>query len=162
MSSLNHFPSRKRMQRYALFSFTQYFRQVFFRKNYRFILKYLLINEKSNRVFFNDVTREDMLCIIYTLFQYNNRAVYSPTDMQGFLFYKRKIWKMVTDTRETGKLRLRNYLSEWTERKKKTRCHEKRDTFQGWRITWFLHFAMAHPKVQQETHRSIPPFFFYL
>ena len=68
MSSLNYFPSRKRMQRYALFSFMQYFRQVFFWKNYRFILKYLLINEKSNRIFFKGVTREDMLCIMYTLF----------------------------------------------------------------------------------------------
>ena len=36
---------------------------------------------------------------------------------------------MVTGTREKGKQILGNYLPEWTERREKTRCHEKRDTF---------------------------------
>ena len=63
----NRFPSRKRMQRYALFSFSQYFLQVFFKKNYRFTPKYLLINEKSNRVFFNGVTDMWMCGMVYTL-----------------------------------------------------------------------------------------------
>ena len=36
---------------------------------------------------------------------------------------------MVTDTRETGKQRLGNYLYKWTERREKTRRQENRDTF---------------------------------
>ena len=69
MSSLNHFPSRKRIQRYALFSFMQYFRQVFFQENYRFILKYLLINEKSKRFF--SMVLQGRICYVLCTHYFN-------------------------------------------------------------------------------------------
>ena len=64
---VNHFPSRKRVQNYALFSFTQYFTTLFFQKNYGLTLNLLLISEKYTETFYWYITAAILCCRTYTL-----------------------------------------------------------------------------------------------